>query len=122
MSVKGRVPEAFDVEIHVHVPMETIMIKQHDPKTYPVACPHCDWLGCVDQAGDESRCTECGTTVSPLRQKGLDSLRAHHRQLLKIGYKVEWTLEQRAAEQERVERFFQRIGQPLRSDQPRDRD
>jgi len=38
-----------------------------------------------------------------------------------MGYKVEWTVEQRAVEQERVERFFQRIGQPLRGDQNRDR-
>lgn len=105
----------------LYVPMETAMIEQHDPKTSPVACPRCDWLGSIDQAGDESRCPECGTIVCPLRQKGLDSLRAHHRQLLKMGYKVEWTLEQRAAEQERVERFFQRIGQPLRGDQNRDR-
>lgn len=97
--------------------METAMIEQHDPKTSPVACPRCDWLGSTDQAGDALRCPECGTSVSPLRQKGLDNLRAHYRQLLKIGYKVEWTLGQRAAERERLERFFVGIGQPLRDEE-----
>ena len=97
------------------------MIEQHNPTISPVACPRCDWLGSVDQVGDGLRCPECGTSVSPLRQKGLDNLRAHHRQLLKIGYKVEWTREHRAAEQDRLERFFERIGQPLREEEHHDR-
>lgn len=53
------------------------------------------------------------SAVNPLRQKGLDNLRGHYRHLLKIGYKTEWTLEQRSAERERLERFFRSIGKPL---------
>lgn len=55
----------------------------------------------------------CECAVNPLQQRGLDNLRTHYRLLLKIGYKVDWTLEQRSAERDRLEHFFESVGDPL---------
>jgi len=79
----------------------------------PFNCPRCDWFGAFVQSGGETTCPVCESTVSPLRQKGLDNLRTHYRLLLKIGYKTDWTIGQRSAEQDRLERFFESIGEPL---------
>lgn len=79
----------------------------------PVACPRCDWLGTKDQAGEALNCPNCRTRVNPLRQKGLDNLRAHYRLLSKMGRNFALTLEARDKERDRLEQFFQRIGAPL---------
>lgn len=79
----------------------------------PVACPRCDWLGTKDQTVEALTCPKCHTTVSPLRQKGLDNLRTHYRLLSKIGRNFALTLEARDRERERLEEFFQHIGAPL---------
>lgn len=79
----------------------------------PAGCPRCDWYGVLSEASDSTRCPMCHALVNPLRQKGLDNLRAQYRRLLKIGYKTDWTIAQRSAEQDRIERFFESIGEPL---------
>lgn len=76
-------------------------------------CPRCDWFGSLDKSSGEKKCPACESAVNPLQQKGLDNLRAHYRHLLKIGYRTEWTLEQRSAERGRLELFFESIGKPL---------
>jgi len=82
-------------------------------KSYPVSCPSCDWFGTFDGPGMGSRCPVCECAVNPLQQKGLGNLRTHYRLLLKIGYKSDWTMEQRSIERERLERFFESIGKSL---------
>lgn len=82
-------------------------------KSYPVSCPGCDWFGTLDGPGMGSKCPVCECTVNPLQQNGLDNLRTHYRLLLKIGYKSEWTFEQRSIERDRLERFFESIWKPL---------
>ena len=79
----------------------------------PFNCPRCDWFGSLEKYSGEKKCPACESAVNPLQKKGLDNLRAHYRHLLKIGYKTEWTLEQRSAERERLEIFFESIGKPL---------
>lgn len=79
----------------------------------PVMCPRCRWLGIEIDVGDASACPLCKTKVSPLRQKGLDSLRTHYRVLSKMGSAIATTVEEKAAERTRLEQFFQRIGAPL---------
>ena len=90
------------------------MIAQQTHKASPVACTRCDWLGTLDLTAQGARCVVCGARVNPLRQKGLDNLRTHYRILLKMGHHIDWTLERRATEQERLERFFGTIEEPLR--------
>ena len=93
------------------------MIAQQTHKASPVACTRCDWLGTLDLTAQGARCAVCGAIVNPLRQKGLDTLRTHYRLLLKMGHHIDWTLERRAKEQERLERFFGAIDEPLRRPQ-----
>lgn len=82
-------------------------------KSYLFSCPSCDWFGTLDRPGMASRCPVCECAVNPLQQKGLENLRTHYRLLLKIGYKSDWTMEQRSIERERLERFFESIGKSL---------
>lgn len=82
-------------------------------KRYPFSCPSCDWFGTLDGRGMASRCPVCERAVNPLQQKGLENLRTHYRLLLKIGYKSDWTLEQRSIERDRLECFFESSGKPL---------
>lgn len=79
----------------------------------PVVCPSCSWLGTELDVCDASACPLCKTKVSPLRQKGLDSLRKRYRVLSKMGSSFATSLEEKAAERTRLELFFQRIGAPL---------
>lgn len=79
----------------------------------PLLCPRCSWLGMKDQTDEASACPQCHGKVNPLRQKGLDSLRTRYRRLSKMGYSFAISLADRDAEQERLEKFFQRIGAPL---------
>jgi hypothetical protein len=79
----------------------------------PVGCPRCHWFGTHCDVGEAAKCPVCKSGVNPLKQKGLDNLRAHYRHLLKIGYKTECTLEHRSAERQRLELFFENIGEPL---------
>lgn len=79
----------------------------------PMGCPRCDWLGTRVDVGEEGKCPMCRSGVNPLKQKGLDSLRLHYRHLLKVGYRTDWTIDQRTAEQHRIENFFESIGSPL---------
>lgn len=79
----------------------------------PVMCPRCSWLGTKIDVGHVSACPICKSMVNPLRQKGLDSLRTHHRVLSKMGSSFATTLEEKNAERTRLEQFFQRIGAPL---------
>lgn len=88
-------------------------MKAVDPQQSPSGCQRCDWYGLLTEAVTCTRCPLCDGLVNPLRQKGLDNLRAHYRLLLKIGYKTDWTIEQRSAEKGRLERFFESIGEPL---------
>lgn len=88
------------------------MSNNNSLKACPVGCARCDWLG-VSHADHQQVCPQCGTQVNRLKQKGLDSLRIHYRLLLKIGHHTDWTIEQRAAEQRRLESFFESIGRPL---------
>lgn len=76
-------------------------------------CPRCSWLGTEIDVGDASACPLCKTKVNALRQKGLDSLRARYRVLSKMGSSFATTMEEKAAERNRLEQFFQRIGAPL---------
>lgn len=89
------------------------MMNEDTLNNLPFNCPRCDWFGSLEKSSDKKKCPACESAVNPLQQKGLDNLRAHYRRLLKIGYKTEWTLEQRSAERERLERFFASIGKPL---------
>ncbi len=89
------------------------MIFKDALKGYPFSCPRCDWFGTFDRSCVTSSCPVCECAVNPLQQRGLDNLRTHYRLLLKIGYKVDWTLEQRSAERDRLEHFFESVGEPL---------
>ena len=89
------------------------MTDPHANESHPMNCSRCDWLGPRDGLSDGAKCPICQSSVNPLRQKGLDNLRTHYRHLLKMGCKTEWTLEQRSAERERLELFFESIGKPL---------
>jgi len=82
-------------------------------KSYPFSCPRCDWFGTFDRPCVASSCPVCECSINPLQQRGLDNLRTHYRLLLKIGYKVDWTLEQRSVERDRLEHFFESVGEPL---------
>lgn len=79
----------------------------------PVGCPRCHWFGTNSDVGEAAKCPVCRSGVNPLKQKGLDNLRLHYRHLLKVGYKSEWTLDQRTVERHRIENFFERIGSSL---------
>lgn len=79
----------------------------------PAGCMSCTWLGQLRPPVEDARCPNCDALVSPLRQKGLDNLRSYYRRLRKLGFSLQFTREQRVAEFERLERFFESIGMPL---------
>ena len=79
----------------------------------PCMCQRCVWLGTLDQAGLAATCPLCSAMVNPLRQKGLDNLRSYYRRMTKMGIRQKFTQQQWDVEQERLERFFEHIGQPL---------
>ena len=79
----------------------------------PVGCPRCHWFGTHGEVSEAAKCPVCKSGVNPLKQKGLDNLRFHYRHLLKVGYKTEWTNDQRTAERHRIETFFESIGSSL---------
>ena len=89
------------------------MTLAHDLDTVPAGCLSCTWLGTLRPPVEDAKCPHCNAQVSPLRQKGMDNLRGYYRRLGKIGFSIQFTREQRHAECERLERFFDSIGRPL---------
>ena len=70
------------------------MTLARDLDVVPARCLSCTWLGAPRQPVEESNCPNCNALVSPLRQ-------------------MQFTRDQRVAECERLERFFESIGRPL---------
>ncbi len=93
--------------------MESPMTLARDLDVVPARCLSCTWLGALRPPVEESNCPNCNALVSPLRQKGLDNLRGYYRRLGKLGFSMQFTRDQRVAECERLERFFESIGRPL---------
>lgn len=91
----------------------------------PCRCPRCGWLGIFRdsrthkstdsdpnklQTSNVCPCCIPEISVQKLRQKGLDALRQQHARLLKPGFQARGD---RGERREQIERFFERIGQPL---------
>ena len=89
------------------------MTLAYDLDVVPAGCLSCNWLGALRPPVEEAKCPHCNAQVSPLRQKGLDNLRGYYRRLGKLGFSIQFTREQRVAECDRLERFFESIGRPL---------
>ncbi len=107
-SLKGAIER-----VTFNTSMESPMTLARDLDTVPAGCQSCTWLGALSPPFEDAKCPHCNAQVSPLRQKGLDKLRGSYRRLGKIGFSVQFTREQRVAEYERLERFFESIGRPL---------
>lgn len=85
------------------------------PSKMPAGCQRCNWLGVFEAPFVDAVCPSCASAVVPLRQKGLDNLRAYYRNLGKIGFSSQLTVNVRGIERARIEQFFETIGEPLRS-------
>lgn len=90
----------------------------------PCCCPRCGWLGTIhdshefrpsDELAPLDVCPRCSpeVEVQTLGQHGLDKLREEYRLLLKPGFQS--PPEGRQARREKLERFFEHIGQSLKT-------
>lgn len=76
------------------------------------SCP-CGWVGLCSEAA-QNHCPKCHALVTSTSKKRLDRLRLEHTVLGKLGGRRDLSLQQKAAERQRIEDLFQCIGQPLR--------